>query len=216
MKWIGLLGGIVAVLAAILTWTYWPDSEGGVGNFEPADGVIVTYFPALQQESSLPLVVAASTEAGFMRPFFLAFQKHNPTIAIAYIQSRSSAFLNRALDACHRGERTADLYLTSSTDHLMRLANEDCARSLPSTIGEAAPARAAWRDQVVAFTVEPAVFVFARHTGSLPMPMPTNHITLLEWLRNLPKGAGRIGTYDIEASADGYNFAAADSRQASL
>ncbi len=204
------------LLAAALAWAIWRAPEGPAGNFEPPDGAIVTYFAAPRQEESLPLVLSGSIDAGFMRPFLLAFQRHQPTIAIAYIQSRSNAFLDRALETCHRGGRAADLYLTSSTDHLVRLANEDCAQTLPAAVAAAAPARASWRDQVIAFTVEPAVFVFARRSVGLPGPVPTNHSQLLEWLRRLPANEGRVGTYDVEASADGYNFAAADSHQKAL
>lgn len=182
------------------------------GDYSPPDGAVVTYFPALEAEQGQPLVVSGSIEAGFMRPFLLAFQRRSPTLSIAYIQARNDALLKRALAACKRHEREADIYLTSSTDHLVRLANENCAADLPSAIGEAAPAQASWRNEVVAFTVEPAVFAFSRNA---PRPLPSSHIALLDWLRRLPKG-NRIGTYDIEASADGYDLAASDSRQDAL
>lgn len=182
------------------------------GNYSPPDGAVVTYFPAREAEQGPPLVVSGSIEAGFMRPFLLAFQRHNPALSIAYIQARNDALLDRALAACKRHERAADIYLTSSTDHLVRLANENCAADLPSAIGDAAPAQASWRNEVVAFTVEPAVFVFSRNARQ---PLPSSHIALLDWLRAPPKG-NRIGTYDIEASADGYDLAASDSRQDAL
>lgn len=216
MRRVTVIAAALVLLATALAWAIWRTPDGHVGDFEPPDGAIVTYFAAPRQEESLPLVISASLDAGFMRPFLLAFQRHNPTIAIAYIQSRSNAFLDRALETCHRGGRAADLYLTSSTDHLVRLANEDCAQTLPAAIAAAAPARASWRDQVIAFTVEPAVFVFARRSAELPGPVPGNHSQLLEWLRLLPEGRGGVGTYDVEASADGYNFAAADSHQKAL
>ena len=203
----------LALLGALVAWALLRSPPASRGHFDPPDGAIVTYFPAREQERSLPLVISSSMDAGFMRPFLLAYQRHHPTTTIVYLQSSSNAFLDRALAACHRGGQAADIYLTSSTDHLVRLANENCAQTLPSSIGAAAPARAAWRDQVVAFTVEPAVFIFGRQSAGLPGPMPTNHSQLLDWLRLLPQVEGRIGTYDIEASADGYNFAAADSRQ---
>lgn len=181
----------------------------------PPDDANVTYFPALQSEEGLPLIISASTEAGFMRPFLLAFQRKVPTLPIVYIQSRSGAFLKQALGSCHRNDPSADIYLSASTDQLMRLANENCARTLPASIGAAAPGQAQWRNEVVAFTVEPAVFVFAKPPMDTK-PAPTSHIALLEWLRQRPEGGDRVGTYDIEESADGYNFAASDSRQASL
>ncbi|HVJ04006.1 MAG TPA: substrate-binding domain-containing protein [Sphingomonas sp.] len=202
-----------ALAAALMAWFLLRAPAVRQGHFDPPDGAIVTYFPAREPTEELPLVISSSMDAGFMRPFLLAYQRHYPRATIVYLQSRSNAFLESALDACHRSGQAADIYLTASTDHLVRLANENCAQTLPSSIGAAAPARAAWRDQVVAFTVEPAAFVFGRRSTELPGPMPTNHSQLLEWLRRLPQVRGRIGGYDIEASADGYNFAAADSRQ---
>jgi iron(III) transport system substrate-binding protein len=164
----------------------------------------------------MPLVLSASLDPGFIRPFLLGFQRHNPAISIAYIQSRSGAFFDRALESCHQAELSADLYLSASTDQLMRLANGNCALSLPASISAAAPAGAEWRNQVVAFAVEPAAFVFARSAAESGKALPANHVALLEWLRLLAKDEHRIGTYDIEESAEGYDFAASDSRQASL
>ncbi|HWW56300.1 MAG TPA: substrate-binding domain-containing protein [Sphingopyxis sp.] len=203
-----LLLGIVAAVALHVA-----ANRGPAGDYSPPAGALVTYFPAPEDDQGPPLVISGSIEAGFMRPFFLAFQRHNTRLSLVYIQSRNDALLERALWACKEGERTADIYLTSSTDHLVRLANENCAATLPSAIGRAAPARASWRDQVVAFTVEPAVFVFSRE---LDGPLPPSHVALLEWLRALPADRARVGTYDIETSADGYDLAASDSNQDAL
>jgi iron(III) transport system substrate-binding protein len=216
MRRAAVLGAILIALAALASAHFWRTPTAPYGNFTPPDGASITYFPALQNETGLPLVVSAPTEAGFMRPFLLAFQRHNPARAIVYIQSRSRAFLYQALESCHRNALSADIYLSASTDQLMRLANENCAQALPSEIGAAAPGQAQWRNEVVAFTVEPAAFVFARTPGVKSETIPTSHIALLEWLRARPKGGDHIGTYDIEESADGYNFVASDSRQASL
>lgn len=190
--------------------------EASSGNYTPPEGALVTFFPAIDKEQGVPLVVSASMDAGFMRPFFLAFQRTNRAVAIAYIHSRNGALLDRALAACQNGESAADIYLTSSTDHLVRLANEKCAATLPSSLAQLAPARAAWRDQVVAFTVEPAVFVFSRRSRNFGRSIPSSHIELLDWLRQLPLNRDGVGTYDIEASADGYDLAAADARQEAL
>jgi iron(III) transport system substrate-binding protein len=215
MRWVLVAGGLM--LATIVITVATTRGEPSYhGDFMPPEGANVTYFPASQKETDLPLVISASMDAGFMRPFLLSFQRHNPTLSIAYIQSRSRAFLKQALDTCHRSQPSADIYLSASTDQLMRLANENCAESLPTPVGAAAPGQAQWRDQVVAFTVEPAVFVFARSSVPSSAPVPESHMALLEWLRQLPGGSDRVGTYDIEESADGYNFAASDSRQTAL
>lgn len=185
------------------------------GYFTPPDGANVTYYPALRTETGPPLVVSASIEAGFMRPFVLSFQQHNPTLSVAYIQSSGGAFFEQALNSCLRQEPTADIYLSASTDQLVRLANEGCAHPLPASVGDAAPGHAQWRNEVVAFTVEPAVFVFSKPSTGAD-DRPTSHIALLEWLRRSPKQKARVGTYDIEESADGFDFAASDSHQAAL
>lgn len=210
-----LLAGIVLLIVTAIILMARSGEPSPRGYFVPPDGANVTYFPALQEEVGLPLIISASIEAGFMRPFLLAFQRDNPTLSIAYIQSRSGSFFKQALDSCHRNSPSADMLLSASTDQLMRFANENCARQLPASVGEAAPGQAHWRDEVVAFTVEPAVFVFAKPETEGSVRVPASHMMLLEWLRRLSKG-GRTGTYDIEESADGYNFAASDSRQAAL
>lgn len=204
--------GAVALVSLLL---FWRGTDSSERYFTPPEGVNVTYFPAPREEG-LPLIISATVDAGFMRPFLLAFQRHNPTVSLVYVQSRSGPFLKQALDSCHRDGMPADIYLSASSDQLMRLANENCAQSLPAFIGASAPGQAQWRNEVVAFTVEPAVFVFSKVTANASGPVPTSHIALLDWLRKLPPGSDRIGTYDIVESADGYNFAASDSRQASL
>jgi iron(III) transport system substrate-binding protein len=215
-RWLPLAGlCLLSIIGLAIAIVYSRQAAPG-GDYSPPDGALVTYFPAPIEERGLPLVVSGSIEAGFMRPFLQAFQRQNPNLSIAYIQSRNDALLANALAACRTGGRTADIYLTSSTDHLIRLANENCAATMPATIGQAAPAQASWRNQVVAFTVEPAVFVFSRRERKFRDPLPSSHIQLLAWLRALPPTGTRIGTFDIEASADGYDFAAADSRQAAL
>jgi len=215
-RWIELTAALIVALAIVVGAALWFRPSRDDGEFNPPDGAVVTYFAAQKDGSSVPLIVTGSIEAGFMRPFLLAFQKHYPLQPIAYIQARSSAFLSRALESCHHADLSADLYVTSSTDHLVRLANEDCAETLPSSVAASAPGRAAWRDQVVALTVEPAAFVFARRNLGTSGPLPSNHMALLEWLRRLDKTNDRVGTYDIETSAEGYDFSASDSRQTAI
>ena len=150
--------GAVALVSLLL---FWRGTDSSERYFTPPEGVNVTYFPAPREEG-LPLIISATVDAGFMRPFLLAFQRHNPTVSLVYVQSRSGPFLKQALDSCHRYGMPADIYLSASIDQLMRLANENCAQSLPAFIGASAPGQAQWRNEVVAFTVEPAVFVFSK------------------------------------------------------
>lgn len=183
--------------------------------YRPPLGVTVTFFPARDGRIHQPLVIGAATDVSFMRPFVTAYQQRRPDVAIAYIDSISTALLVRARQACKANARTADLYLSSSTDHLVLLANEGCAMALPRDVAAAAPSEAQWRGEVAAFTVEPAVFVYSARLFDARR-MPHSHSALIQWLR-VPDGKqGRIGIYDIETSGTGYNFAVDDAHQSSI
>lgn len=175
----------------------------------------LSHFPAVGVSEETQLVIAATTRAEFMRPFLLAFQQHNPSIAITYLHIDSSRFFEHAQDNCETGAGTADLYLTSASDQLVYLANENCAATLPPTVTMQAPGLAGWRDEVVAFTVEPAVMIFpsASREGQRA---PASHLELLTWMRAQGRTLLPVGTYDIETIAAGLNFAAEDSRQSAL
>lgn len=208
-----------AVLVAVVGLSIVPwlcsRAPGDQGSYVPPDGASVTYFAARGPGSVQPLVIGSSTDAGFMRPFILGFQEQHPNTAVAHIDAKGSAFLVRAEAACKSGRGAPDLYLSASTDQLVRLANNGCAQSLPTTVAASALAGASWRNEVVAFAVEAAAFVYGPRFLAT-RTFPTSHVELVEWLRGLPGAAGKIGTYDIETSSDGYDFTAADARQPAL
>ncbi|WP_116091863.1 ABC transporter substrate-binding protein [Sphingomonas crusticola] len=187
---------------------------GAQGSYLPPEGVTVSFFPARDGQVHQPLVIGAATDVSFMRAFIEAFQAHHQTVPVAYIDSLSTALLARADQACRTRARTADLYLSSSSDHLVLLANRGCALKLRGGIAALAPGGAQWRDEVAAFTVEPAVFVYGRSIG--PRQVPRSHVMLIEWLRNRSDLGARIGTYDIESSGTGYNFVAEDAQQSAI
>jgi len=98
----------------------------------------------------------------------------------------------------------------------VELANTGCAAPLAKPVAAQAPAWAQWRREVFAFSLEPAVFVYNRRL----MPRgeaPLSHLALVEVMRDDPEAwRGRIGTYDIEQSGSGYNYANFDARQATI
>jgi len=174
-----------------------------------------TYFPALEQPSRL-LTIEAATDVSFMRPFITVFQKSNPQVAVQYVDSLSSELLESARGACRRHGATPDIYLTISTDHLVELANDGCGAALPKAVAAQAPRWAQWRREVVAFSLEPAVFVYDTRRFT-PQTVPRSHLELVEAMRAHPEAwRGRIGTYDIEKSGPGYNYASFDARQAAI
>jgi len=177
----------------------------------PADGTH-SVFPAPAGEARV-LTIEAATDISFMRPFITGFQKGHPHVTVRYVDYLSSELLARADVACRGAARTPDLYVTVSTDHLVQLANDGCAAPLPKAVADPVPPWARWRRDVIAFAVEPAVLVYDARAFK-PADVPTTHLALIEALRaNSEAWRGRVGTYDIERSGSGYNYATFDSRQ---
>lgn len=208
---------IVAVLAAVVGLALLLRPLGkspGAPYARPAVGV-QTLFPAKQTPSRL-LTIEAATDVSFIRPFVEAFQRAHPHVSVQYVDTLTSELLDLARAACRGEDLTPDLYLSIATDHLVELANAGCAAALPAKAVEGAPAWAQWRREIIAFSLEPAVFVYdARRIRA--GAAPTSHIALVEALRSDPAAwQGRIGTYDIEQSGPGYNYASFDARQAAI
>lgn len=174
-----------------------------------------TFMPAPDRQQRL-LTIEGATDISFVRPFIAAFQKVHPDVGVQYVDMLSSELLTRAKAACARARAQPDLYLSISTDHLVELANDGCARPVPKAVAALAPPAAAWRREVIAFSVEPAVFVYDRRDFA-PGEAPRSHLALVESMRADPQAwRGRIGTYDIEQSGPGYNYASFDARQAAI
>lgn len=203
---------ILLVAAAALSWPRAPEVRPPYPR--PSVGV-QTLFPA-QKEPARLLTVEAATDVSFMRPFIEAFQRSHPQVAVQYVDMLSSELLDRARAACAQRDATPDVYLTISTDHLVELANDGCAAPVSKDVAGQAPAWAQWRREVFAFSLEPAVFVYNRRL--IPGgAAPRSHLALVEALRDDPDAwRGRIGTYDIERSGPGFNYANFDARQAAI
>lgn len=175
-----------------------------------------TLFRAHAQAGVRLLTIEAATDVSFMRPFIETFQREHPQVAVQYVDTLTSELLTRARVACAATDATPDLYVTISTDHLIELANTGCAAAARKKVAAQAPAWAQWRREVFAFSLEPAVFVYDKRRLS-PDEVPRSHLQLVEALRANPQAwRGHIGTYDIEQSGPGYNYASFDARQAAI
>ena len=206
-----------AALILLAAWTVHRHLGGArhYPPYSPPAGATVTQLPALE-EGKRTLLVEAATDISFMRPFLRDFQRLHPDVSITYSDMLSTQLLDRALVACRTGEGVADIYLTVATDHLVRLANDGCGRTASSDAATAAPGWRKWRDEVFAFALEPAVFVYDRRALS-DAEVPRSHLQLIQMLRSNPAAwDGRIGTYDIRQSGIAYNFAEFDARQSSI
>ncbi len=156
---------------------------------------------------SATLRVISTADLDVIEPFLLRFQAANPEVGVDYVVASSSE-LNRAI----RGGAEFDLALSSAMDLQFTLANDGFAQSYRSGVTDALPDWARWRDQLFAFTAEPAVIVIneARFSG---LPLPRTRAELVTMLRDNPdRFAGSVGTYDLRVSGLGYLFATQEAR----
>lgn len=158
------------------------------------------------------LLVRGTTDVALFRPTLEAFVAAFPDIAVDYEQWGSNDLSGEA--ACRGAFRPADLSVSSSVDQQVKLVNDGCARPYHSAATAALPATANWRDEIFGVTSEPAVIVYNRELVP-PAEAPHSRFDLLDLLRpSDTRYAGRVATYDIEASGLGYLFAFLDSQQA--
>lgn len=153
------------------------------------------------------LRVISTADLDVFEPFLLRFQAGNPEVGIDYVAA-SSAELNRAV----RGGAPFDLVLSSAMDLQFTLANDGYAQSYRSAVTDSLPDWARWRDQLFAFTAEPAVIV-VNAARFADLPEPRTRAELVTLLRDNPdRFAGAVGTYDLHMSGLGYLFATQEAR----
>ena len=122
--------------------------------------------------------------------------------------------LQVAAAACRSGAPDVDLLMSSAVDQLVKLVNDGCAQPHRSVATAALPASRNWRDELFGVTREPAVIVYNRDLVP-PDEAPRSRFDLIDLLRPADsRYAGRVATYDIEASGVGYLFAFTNSQQA--
>ena len=166
------------------------------------------------QTGGRALVIRGTTDIAIFSPALDLFAKTRPGLAITYEQWGSNALYLTAAEACAAGAGEADLLVSSSVDQLVKLVNDGCARPHRSALTDALSPDHNWRNEIFGVSQEPAVMIYNRRFVP-PGDAPETRFDLIDMLRpgNSPY-AGRVATYDIEASGLGYLFAFMDSRQA--
>jgi len=163
-------------------------------------------YPAEVETSVLRVISTADLDV--FDPILLAFQAENPGVSIDYIVTETADLMQ----ALYTDGASFDLAISSAMDLQTKLANDGFARTYTSPVTEALPDWARWRNQIFAFTQEPAVVVVsdAFFAGEQP---PQSRDELIALLRESPERfRGRIGTYDVRRSGFGYMMATQDSR----
>lgn len=171
-----------------------------------------TTFPATAPEAEV-LAVHAATDLSAMEPLIRDFQALFPNTRIEFVEYVTNDLYAAAAAACREGKALGDVLLSSSVDHLVKLANDGCARGIASPETAAAPRWANWRGDVFGFTFEPVVFVYNR--AKVPAgDVPKTHLELADLLRLKPETyAGQVGTYDIRLSGIGFLLAFYDAQE---
>ncbi len=180
----------------------------------PAWGETVTRFPAPAGERRV-LTIRSTTDLDVMQPLLESFQARSPGVTIVYAEHLSNELVRQAGEACRARRPIADVIVTSSSDHAVKLVNDGCARTHVSAETRRTPAYAQWRDAAFGFTFEPAVIVWDRRAVP-PEEVPRSHLDLATLLRDRGEAyRGAVGTYDVATSGIGYLFAVMDARQSS-
>ncbi|PQO22496.1 ABC transporter substrate-binding protein [Rhodobacteraceae bacterium WD3A24] len=154
------------------------------------------------------LRLIGTAELRVFAPLIEDFQRRHPEITVDYTTA-SSAEIFRAL---MEEQARFDLAISSAMDLQLKIANDGFARSYTSRETTRLPSWARWRDQVFAFTSEPAVVVISpeRFEG---LELPRSRHQLVSLLRDHPERfRGAVGTYDVRESGLGYLFATQEAR----
>ena len=164
------------------------------------------FYAANPARSTLKIISTADLDV--FDPFILAFQSANPGIAVDYTVTGTSELMK----AISQESAVFDVAISSAMDLQTKLANDGFAQIYKSSETSNLPDWATWRDQLFAFTQEPAVLVVS-NAFFADGQAPKNRDELIALLRENPERfMGRIGTYDVRSSGFGYLMATQDSR----
>lgn len=160
------------------------------------------------------LLVRGTTDVAAFDSVLSGFVAATAGLAVDYEQWASNDLYDISAASCRAGTVGADLIISSAVNLQVRLVNDRCAQPHRSALTEALPDVTNWRNELFGITREPAVMVYNRALVP-PSEAPRSRFDLIDLLR--PAGsryAGRVATYDIEASGLGYLFAFSDAQQA--
>ncbi len=160
------------------------------------------------------LLVRGTTDVDLFAPLLEGFAATVPELAITYEEWNSNALATVTAEECRTRSTGADLVISSAVDLQVQLVNDGCAQPHRSVLEAELPPEAVWRDELFGVTREPAVIVYNRDLVPAA-EVPRSRFDLIDLLRpDDSRYAGRVATYDIEASGLGYLFAFTDSQEA--
>jgi len=163
-----------------------------------------------QEQRTLNIYSTVDLDA--FEPILKAFVETYPATKVAYYDVNSLELYHKVM--AEKDRPKASLIVSSAMDLQLKLVNDAYAKTYQSSMTQALPEMAKWRNQIFAFSLEPVVMLVNQNLfpgGELPK----NRLDLLQIMRHHSQAfQGKIGTYDIRKSGVGYLLASQDARQA--
>lgn len=158
------------------------------------------------------LRIVSTTDVSQFEPVLRAFLAQSPDLAVEYVVTSTTELMAAIAE---EGAKF-DVAISSAMDLQTKLANDRLTLTHISPATSGLPDWARWRNDVFAFTQEPAAFVLSR-TAFDGLELPRTREALITLLRNNPdRFRGKVGTYDLRHSGLGYLFATQDSRTSEI
>ena len=160
------------------------------------------------------ITLRTTTDIAILGPTVTAFLATRPELGLTYEQWGSNDLYALTAAECAARAPGADIVISSGVHQMVKLVNDNCAAHWTSPETAALPADLRWRGELWGVSREPAVMVYNRDLVP-PAERPATRFDLLDLLRpEDSRYAGRIATYDIEASGLGFLFAYMDAQEA--
>lgn len=164
---------------------------------------------------SIEIRLRTTTDIEIFAPTVLDFLSSHPEYSVHYEQWGSNDLYDRTVSECILGNPTADIVISSAVHQMVKLVNDRCAAPWSSEVASALSDELTWRNEIWGITSEPAVMVYNKELVPEDQ-VPLTRFDLLDLLRpQNTRFAGRVATYDIQASGLGFLFAFMDAQEAS-
>ena len=164
------------------------------------------------QNAPAVLRVISTADVDVFEPMIEGFLENNDMVAVDYTVVSSTELMK----AIGTEKAPFDVAISSAMDLQTKLANDGFTSSYTSQATAELPDWARWRQDLFAFTQEPAAIVLSKSAFE-GLQMPQSRQDLISILRQHPERfRGKVGTYDLRQSGLGYLFATQDSRTSEI
>lgn len=164
------------------------------------------------ETSAQILRIVSTTDVELFKPVLEEFLQSQPNLSVEYVVASTTELMK----AIEEEQQSFDIAISSAMDLQTKLANDGLTLPHSSAATSTLPDWAKWREDVYAFTQEPAAIVLSRAAFE-NLELPQNREELITLLRDNPDlFRGRVGTYDLRSSGLGYLFATQDSRMSEV